>query len=439
MRTGANSLVSAYSKGQSKLSQCQQRLAKNGPLIPSFSSSYGPMRQHGQWTSTRTRAVAGSQHQTWPSTAACAWRASWVWVKHRPLRSAPATSQIVAPTLLFRVTFGGNTDLVYSGTVDPEVVPSSSLGLDVTIAPDQCFIESSSEKLPLAVDKNGCGNPQPDLKWREYLNWRSPSNLFPQSSVNSKEEKAKRLPHFEQEASAPHTAVPQVQKAIDPKFQFLNHLPKSKVFEFPGGAIQCARYRNNIKDYLSDEEEAFGTSSNSLQSQMTLGTLRIKSKGLRAPHWHFNANEHDYLVQGTAWIGVVDDGGEVATTYSVTTGQVIFFPKNTLHWITNVGHEDFFFLLFFSTNDELQTLDVDDVFFLHLKTFLPGLLSLKVELISLENFRSKQRIRGVNLPPNLAKLVMNASYIQSPDIIVWRYFFDLKGSKEYKFPRGVIQ
>lgn len=30
---------------------------------------------------------------------------------------------------------------------------------------------------------------------------------------------------------------------------------------------------------------------------MTFGTLRIKSKGLRAPHWHFNANEHGYLLQ----------------------------------------------------------------------------------------------------------------------------------------------
>lgn len=70
-----------------------------------------------------------------------------------------------------------------------------------------------------------------------------------------------------------------------------------QVFEFPGGAIQWARYRNNVKDYLSIEEEAFGSSLNSQRSQMTLGTLRIKNNGLRAPHWHFNANEHGYLVQ----------------------------------------------------------------------------------------------------------------------------------------------
>jgi quercetin dioxygenase-like cupin family protein len=66
-----------------------------------------------------------------------------------------------------------------------------------------------------------------------------------------------------------------------------------------------------------------------------------------------------------AWVGVVDDGSEVTTTYNVTAGQVIFFPKNTLHWIRNVGHDDCFFSLFFSTHDELQTLDVDGVFFFY--------------------------------------------------------------------------
>ena len=41
----------------------------------------------------------------------------------------------------------------------------------------------------------------------------------------------------------------------------------------------------------------FGKSINNHRSKMTFGTLRIKSKGLRAPHWHFNANEHGYLLQ----------------------------------------------------------------------------------------------------------------------------------------------
>ncbi|XP_027432303.1 uncharacterized protein LOC113912782 isoform X2 [Zalophus californianus] len=244
--------------------------------------------------------------------------------------------------------------------------------------------------------------------------------------------------HLGLEARPLQTTVPIVQKAVDPKFQFLNHLPKSKVFEFPGGAIQWARYRNNVKDYLSVEEEAFGSSLNSQRSQMTLGTLRIKSNGLRAPHWHFNANEHGYLVQGSAWIGVVDDGG-VVTTYNVTGGQVIFFPKNTLHWIKNVGNEDCFFLLFFSTHDELQTLDVDDVFFSVPEDIASRSLKPEGGINFIRTFQKQQEDQAVNLPPNLAELVINPSYVQSPDSLVWKYFYDLKGSKEYQFPGGVIQ
>ncbi|XP_045377400.1 uncharacterized protein LOC123618641 [Camelus bactrianus] len=232
--------------------------------------------------------------------------------------------------------------------------------------------------------------------------------------------------------------IPVVQKVVDTKFQFLNHLPKSKVFEFPGGAIQWARYRNNVKDYVSIEEEAFGSSLNRQRSQMTLGTLRIKSNGLRAPHWHFNANEHGYLAQGTAWIGVVDDGG-VVTTYNVTAGQVIFFPKNTVHWIKNVGNEDCFFLLFFSTHDELQTLDVDDVFFSTPEDIASRSLKPEGGINFIRTFHKQKEDQGVNLPPNLAELVVNATYVQSADSLVWRYFYDLKGSKEYQFPGGVIQ
>lgn len=70
-----------------------------------------------------------------------------------------------------------------------------------------------------------------------------------------------------------------------------------QVYTYPGGEIQWARFRNDVNEYLSDEEMAFGKSINNHRSKMTFGTLRIKSKGLRAPHWHFNANEHGYLLQ----------------------------------------------------------------------------------------------------------------------------------------------
>lgn len=67
--------------------------------------------------------------------------------------------------------------------------------------------------------------------------------------------------------------------------------------EFPGGTIQWSRFRKNAKEYQNEEEMEFGKSINAQRSKMMFGTLRITSKGLRAPHWHFNANEHGYLLK----------------------------------------------------------------------------------------------------------------------------------------------
>ncbi|TFK08066.1 cyclic AMP-dependent transcription factor ATF-4 [Platysternon megacephalum] len=229
------------------------------------------------------------------------------------------------------------------------------------------------------------------------------------------------------------------KKRVDVKFQFLNHLGKSKVFQFPGGDIQWARFRYDVKDYPSDEEMEFGTSINNQRSKMTFGTLRIKSKGLRAPHWHFNANEHGFLLKGSAWIGVVDAGGSIVTTYNVTTGQVIFFPKNTLHWVKNVGEDDCLFLLFFTTHEELQTLDVDDVFFSTPEDIAARSLKPQGGVNFIRTFKKQIEDQAINLPPNLVELVQNASYVQSPDKLVWRYFYNLKDSTEFKLPGGVIQ
>ncbi|XP_014795285.1 PREDICTED: dynactin-associated protein [Calidris pugnax] len=229
------------------------------------------------------------------------------------------------------------------------------------------------------------------------------------------------------------------EKDVDIKFQFLNHVTNSKVHKYPGGEIQWARYRNDVNEYQSDEEMVFGRSINNHRSKMTFGTLRIKSNGLRAPHWHFNANEHGYLAQGSAWIGVIGADNSVVTTYNVTAGQVIFFPRNTVHWVKNVGSEDCLFLLFFTTHEELQTLDVDDAFFSTPEDVAARALKPQGGVNFIRTFKKQEEDQAINLPSNLNELVNNATYVQSPDNFVWQFFYDLKGSAEYPFPGGVFQ
>ena len=45
----------------------------------------------------------------------------------------------------------------------------------------------------------------------------------------------------------------------------------------------------------------------------------------------------------------------------------------------------------------------------------------------IRTFQKQKEDQGFNLPPNLAELVINANYSQSPDSFMWRYFYDLKG------------
>ncbi|CAH2296640.1 uncharacterized LOC110213790 [Pelobates cultripes] len=241
------------------------------------------------------------------------------------------------------------------------------------------------------------------------------------------------------EAMSPGMGANPPKREAESRFNFLHQLGKSKIFQFQGGAIQWARFRNNPDEYESENEMKFGDSINSHQSKMMAGTLRILSRGLRAPHWHFNANEHGFLVQGKAWIGVVDDGANTVATFNVSVDQVIFFPKNTLHWVKCVGDKDCLFLLFFTTHDELKTLDVDDAFFKTPEDIASRSLKPDGGVEFIRTFKRTSEDQAINLPPNLVELIQNASYVQSEDNLVWKYFYDLIGSKKYQFPGGIIQ
>ncbi|XP_072108214.1 uncharacterized protein [Mobula birostris] len=246
------------------------------------------------------------------------------------------------------------------------------------------------------------------------------------------------IPQLHPQQSAQPSSSPSTS-SIDVKYKYLYHLDKSEVLEYPGGAIQWGRFRKNPTEYENKFSMEFGKNINEMKSKMTVGTLRVEKDGLRVPHWHFNANEHGYLLTGKAWIGVIDDGTNVVATYNVTAGQVIFFPKNTLHWVKSVGEEECIFLLFFTTHDELSTLDMDDAFFSTPEDIASRSLKPVGGVKFIRSLPKQKEDQAINFPPNLKELVTNESYIQSEDSIVWKYFYDLPGSKNYTYSGGIIQ
>ncbi|KAJ8381169.1 hypothetical protein SKAU_G00019470 [Synaphobranchus kaupii] len=226
---------------------------------------------------------------------------------------------------------------------------------------------------------------------------------------------------------------------IQAKYNYLNHMQRSKRFELQGGVVQWARYRANPAHYDTKEERAFGESIHSNGARMTASTLEIKPNGCRVPHWHFNANEHGYLIKGTVWIGILDSAPFSVTSYNVTAGQVIFLPRATLHWMKCVGGQTCLFILFFTTSEELVTRDVDDVFYATPKDIAARSLKPKGGISFIESFKQPKENQAVNLPPNLNELVHKASYTKSRVFQVSKYFFNMKASKQYRYPGGIIQ
>jgi oxalate decarboxylase len=78
-------------------------------------------------------------------------------------------------------------------------------------------------------------------------------------------------------------------------------------------------------------------------------SLLLKPGGAREPHWHPNADELNYLIQGTARITLVSPHGN-PETFDLSAGDLSFMPKGYLHHIENTGQEEAHFAVFFNHN-----------------------------------------------------------------------------------------
>ena len=75
----------------------------------------------------------------------------------------------------------------------------------------------------------------------------------------------------------------------------------------------------------------------------------VKPGGLRELHWHQNADEWQYFIQGKARQTVFFNGGK-ARTADFTAGDVGYVPKTFGHYIENTGDTDLVFLEMFKSN-----------------------------------------------------------------------------------------
>ncbi|XP_069735819.1 oxalate decarboxylase OxdD-like isoform X1 [Phaenicophaeus curvirostris] len=178
-----------------------------------------------------------------------------------------------------------------------------------------------------------------------------------------------------------------------------------------------------------------GPEEKSLEAKFQFLNHLKSSKELQGP---FQELQVLLVPQGSAWVGVISADAEVAT-FNVSAGQVVFFPRNSVHWIKNVGPQDCLFLLFFSTHEELETLELDEVFFSTPEDVVARALKSRGGVNFIRTFKKPREAQALNLPANLEELLHNVTYGQTPAHLVWRFFYDLRGSATFPFPGGSFQ
>lgn len=71
-------------------------------------------------------------------------------------------------------------------------------------------------------------------------------------------------------------------------------------------------------------------------SGMSFYKLQLQIRGIREPHWHANADELGYCLNGSVLVSLFDSGN-IKQTFLVETGEAFFIPSGALHTIENVS------------------------------------------------------------------------------------------------------
>ena len=92
-----------------------------------------------------------------------------------------------------------------------------------------------------------------------------------------------------------------------------------------------------------------GSSPSPMHPGVTAALVTVHPGGIRAMHWHPNADEWQYYVKGKAQMTVFDTGPKVVTK-DFTAGDVGYIKRNLGHYILNTGQDDLVFLEVFKSS-----------------------------------------------------------------------------------------
>ena len=172
-----------------------------------------------------------------------------------------------------------------------------------------------------------------------------------------------------------HTPEDVLTKNTHLKADSLKKLPKEDLYIFPGtvpGSLEADRQEVNApgddapqpyifrlsqmpptKATLAGEVRVVDSRNFPVSKNFAAGLIRVKPGGLRELHWHTNASEWQFYLQGSARMTVflpVDN----ARTMDFHAKDVGFVPIIAPHYVENTGDEDLVFLEMFAAPELLD-------------------------------------------------------------------------------------
>ncbi|HEX3879717.1 MAG TPA: cupin domain-containing protein [Bryobacteraceae bacterium] len=108
----------------------------------------------------------------------------------------------------------------------------------------------------------------------------------------------------------------------------------------------------------SGEVRIVDTRNFPISTTIAAAHVRVKPGGLRELHWHQNADEWQYFIEGKGRMTVFFNGSK-ARTADFTAGDVGLVPKTLGHYIENTGDTDLVFLEMFKA-DRFEDLSLSE-------------------------------------------------------------------------------
>ncbi|KAH7408347.1 RmlC-like cupin domain-containing protein [Phaeosphaeria sp. MPI-PUGE-AT-0046c] len=72
---------------------------------------------------------------------------------------------------------------------------------------------------------------------------------------------------------------------------------------------------------------------------LSIKRLELGPKAIREPHWHVNANEMGYVLEGSLLVNILDSGSEFSA-FTASQGQMFHIESGSLHYLENLSDSE---------------------------------------------------------------------------------------------------